>query len=76
MWSLQALKLGCLLALATLPLLCGLLPALLFRLRGAAANGAWGLLWDEARGVGRRASLSIFLLPDSPQAPHGAGEAS
>ncbi|XP_026540475.1 zinc transporter ZIP1-like [Notechis scutatus] len=68
MWSLQALKLGCLLALAALPLLCGLLPALLFRLRGAAANGASrsrrSILSCAAGGVFMAACL-LDVMPDS-----------
>ncbi|XP_063169919.1 zinc transporter ZIP1-like [Candoia aspera] len=39
MWSVQALKLGCLFALALLPLLCSLLPALVFCLHRATGNG-------------------------------------
>lgn len=67
MWSLQALKLGCLLALAALPLLCGLLPALLFRLRGSAANGAWGLL-----GTGRSRGPAGLAQRPSPRLSAGA----
>ncbi|XP_013917602.1 PREDICTED: zinc transporter ZIP1-like [Thamnophis sirtalis] len=62
MWSLQALKLGCLLALATLPLLCGLLPALLFRLR--ASRSGRSILSCAAGGVFMAACL-LDVVPDS-----------
>uniref|UniRef100_A0A8D0E250 Zinc transporter ZIP1 n=1 Tax=Salvator merianae TaxID=96440 RepID=A0A8D0E250_SALMN len=69
MGSLEALKLGCLLALALLPLLCGLLPAALLRLRGAPESGslagrARSLLSCAAAGVFLAACL-LDIVPDS-----------
>ncbi|XP_070618887.1 zinc transporter ZIP1-like [Erythrolamprus reginae] len=67
MWSLEALKLGCLLALATLPLLCGLLPALLVRLRsgGAAASGAGRSILSCAAGGVFMAACLLDVVPDA-----------
>ncbi|XP_062998752.1 zinc transporter ZIP1-like [Elgaria multicarinata webbii] len=70
MWSLPALKLGCLVALALLPLLCGLLPAaLLRRRRGALGTGFFSLhgrsiLSCAAGGVFLAACL-LDIVPDS-----------
>ncbi|XP_034987622.1 zinc transporter ZIP1-like [Zootoca vivipara] len=68
MGSLQVLKLGCLLGLAVLPLLCGLLPAVLLSLRGAAGTGffaRWrGVLSCAAGGVFLSACL-LDIVPDS-----------
>ncbi|XP_061451604.1 zinc transporter ZIP1-like [Rhineura floridana] len=68
MWSLQALKLGCLLGLALLPLLFGLLPAVLLSLRGTAGTGffqRWrGILSCAAGGVFLAACL-LDIVPDS-----------
>ncbi|XP_007439631.1 zinc transporter ZIP1-like [Python bivittatus] len=68
MQSFLALKLGCLFALVLLPLLCGLLPALLFRLLGAAGNGVSGsgrsILSCAAGGVFMAACL-LDVVPDS-----------
>ncbi|XP_053221269.1 zinc transporter ZIP1-like [Podarcis raffonei] len=68
MGSLQVLKLGCLLGLALLPLLCGLLPAVLLSLRGAGGTGffaRWrGVLSCAAGGVFLSACL-LDIVPDS-----------
>ncbi|XP_042327443.1 zinc transporter ZIP1-like [Sceloporus undulatus] len=73
MGSLLAVKLGCLAALALLPLLCGLLPAALLRLRGAAdlasaaglsRGGGQSILSCAAGGVFLAACL-LDIVPDS-----------
>ncbi|XP_074862827.1 zinc transporter ZIP1-like [Carettochelys insculpta] len=62
MRSLLAAKLGCLLGLLLLPLLCGLLPA---RLRGVGAHGRWrSFVSCVAGGIFLAAGL-LDMVPDS-----------
>ncbi|XP_053127737.1 zinc transporter ZIP1-like isoform X2 [Hemicordylus capensis] len=68
MWSLQALKLGCLLALALAPLLCGLLPAALLRLRGQLAPGCpgqWRSILSCAAGGVFLAACLLDVVPEA-----------
>ncbi|XP_066491496.1 zinc transporter ZIP1 [Tiliqua scincoides] len=68
MWSLQAVKLGCLLGLALAPLLLGLLPAVLLRLRGALGDGAsrpWRSILTCAAGGVFLAACLLDVVPDS-----------
>lgn len=64
MWSLQALKLGCLLALALLPLLCGLLPAVL-QLRGAVGTGTYVPAGVVGRSGAEGSSPPLSVPPSS-----------
>lgn len=64
MWSLQAVKLGCLLGLALLPLLLGLLPAAILRLRGALGDGRWAR-GSCAGGPSAGSFIHSFLPPSS-----------
>ncbi|KAJ7311397.1 hypothetical protein JRQ81_007022 [Phrynocephalus forsythii] len=68
MWALLAVKLGCLLALTLVPLLGGLLPATILRLRGSLGTGfsgaAQGIVTCVAGGVFLGACL-LDVVPDS-----------
>ncbi|XP_077173657.1 zinc transporter ZIP1-like [Paroedura picta] len=65
MWSLLAVKLGCLVALALLPLLCGLLPAALRRLGPPGSAQHWRSIVSCAAGGVFLATCLLDVVPDS-----------
>ncbi|XP_048338025.1 zinc transporter ZIP1-like [Sphaerodactylus townsendi] len=65
MWALAAVKLGCLLALGLLPLLCALLPAALRRLARPGAAQRWRSLASCAAGGVFLATCLLDVVPDS-----------
>ncbi|XP_054858914.1 zinc transporter ZIP1-like [Eublepharis macularius] len=65
MWSLLALKLGALVALGLLPLLCALLPAVLRRVGGPGCGPRWRSLLSGAAGGVFLATCLLDVVPDS-----------